>query len=129
MTISWRLSIIKPERKNELPKMPVKMNEFTGTEKDKNVQTWVDQLNTIKVVHGWDDESIIKQEWYFTSGKDVVGTCKEFFEALVKRFTMNSSCSTSSVQTTTTTSTTDGKLTSSPSYHHQSRSSILMNKH
>ena len=79
--------------------MPVKMNEFSGTEKDRNVQTWVDQLNTIKVVNGWDDEIIIKhcvmllsgtaQEWYLTSGKDVVGTWKEFSESLVKRFTMN----------------------------------------
>jgi RNase H-like domain found in reverse transcriptase/Reverse transcriptase (RNA-dependent DNA polymerase)/Integrase zinc binding domain/Integrase core domain/Retrotransposon gag protein len=90
---------IKRDKIKELPKMPVKMNEFSGTEKDRNVQTWVDQLNTIKVVNGWDDEIIIKhcvmllsgtaQEWYLTSGKDVVDTWKEFSEALVKRFTMN----------------------------------------
>ena len=92
-------STIKSDKNKELPKMPVKMNEFSGTEKERNVQTWVDQLNTIKVVNGWDDEIIIKhcvmllsgtaQEWYLTSGKDVVGTWKEFSEALVKRFTMN----------------------------------------
>jgi regulator of replication initiation timing len=71
---------VKREKIKELPKMPVKMNEFSGTEKDRNVQTWVDQLNTIKVVNDWDDEVIIKhcvmllsgtaQEWYLTTGKD-----------------------------------------------------------
>ena len=49
------LTTVKQERNKELPKMPVKMNEFSGTEKDRNVQTWVDQLNTIKVVNDWDD--------------------------------------------------------------------------
>ena len=93
------LTTVKQERNKELPKMPVKMNEFSGTEKDRNVQTWVDQLNTIKMVNGWNDEIIIKhcvmllsgtaQEWYLTSGKDVVGNWKEFSESLVKRFTMN----------------------------------------
>ena len=85
---------VKQERRKELPKMPVKMNEFSGTEKERNVQEWVDQLNTIKLVNGWDDEIIIKhcvmllsgtaQEWYLTSGKDCVGSWKEFSEALVK---------------------------------------------
>src|SRR4029079_13185390 len=77
------VTTVKQERVKELPKMPVKMSEFSGTQKDRNVQTWVDQLNTIKVVNGWDDEIIIKhcvmllsgtaQEWYLTSGKDVIG--------------------------------------------------------
>jgi hypothetical protein len=46
-------------RSTRLPKMPVKGTKYSGVEKDENVQTWVDEFQTLKVSGGWTDEQTI----------------------------------------------------------------------
>ena len=82
----------------KLPKMPVKMKEFSGETKNQNVQSWVDQLTTVQDITGWSDEIMIKhcamllsgtaQQWYLTSGRDYRSSWKRFSRELVKKFTL-----------------------------------------
>ena len=82
----------------KLPKMPTKLDGFSGDKKGQNVQSWVDQLTTIQDITGWPDEIIIKhcamllsgtaQQWYLTEGKDYRTNWDRFSRALVKKFTL-----------------------------------------
>lgn len=87
------------KRVDELPKMPIKMKEFSGHDKEQNVQSWVDQLTTIKRIEHWSDDIIIKhcamllsdsaQRWYLTTGHTITDDWKKFSKELIKRFTLN----------------------------------------
>ena len=84
---------------SDLPKMPVKMQEFTGHNKDQNIQSWVDQLTTVKRIAKWSDELIIKhcamllsdsaQQWYLSTGYHITDDWDKFSKELIKRFTVN----------------------------------------
>jgi hypothetical protein len=86
-------------KRDELPKMPIKMKEFSGHDKEQNVQSWVDQLTTIKRIEHWSDDIIIKhcamllsdsaQRWYLTTGHSITDDWKKFSKELIKRFTLN----------------------------------------
>ena len=86
-------------KKEELPKMPIKMKEFSGQDKDQNIQSWVDQLTTIKRIQNWSDDIIIKhcamllsesaQRWYLQTGHLMTENWKKFSKELIKRFTLN----------------------------------------
>lgn len=87
------------KKADELPKMPIKMKEFSGHDKDQNVQSWVDQLTTIKRIQNWSDDVIIKhcamllsdsaQRWYLSTGHLMTENWKRFSKELIKRFTVN----------------------------------------
>ena len=56
-TVSHRSD--KLYRSINLPKMPVKMNKFSGVNKEENVQNWVDEFHTLKVAARWRSKQTI----------------------------------------------------------------------
>ena len=80
------------------PLLPTKIEGFSGEKKSQSVQSWVDQLTTIREITEWPDEIITKhaamllsgtaQQWYLTSGRHYHHSWQRFSTELVKKFTM-----------------------------------------
>ena len=84
--------------RSELPRMPMKIKEYSGENKTQSIRSWIDQLTTIQNTCEWSDDIIMKQcamhlsgtaqQWYLTSGRYCQGSWKEFSTELMKKFTM-----------------------------------------